>query len=102
MHIVYSLLALIFIAAGTTAAADNGTARVERVLSQEEQAALTPDDVLASLKQGNQRFLSGTVTSRDHSAQVRSAASGLIGTAWSGLSRETSWVRSPSSRTSVR
>jgi len=75
MRIVYSLLALILMT-GTTAVADNGTARVERVLSQEEQAALTPDQVLAYLKQGNQRFLSGTVTSRDHSAQVRSAASG--------------------------
>jgi carbonic anhydrase len=75
MRIIYSLLALILMA-GTTAVADNGTARVERVLSQEEQAALTPDQVLAYLKQGNQRFLSGTVTSRDHSAQVRSAASG--------------------------
>ena len=75
MRIVYSLLALILMTV-TTAVADNGTARVERVLSQEEQDALTPDNVLASLKQGNQRFLSGTVTSRDHSAQVRSAASG--------------------------
>lgn len=75
MRIIYSLLALILMT-GTTAVADNGTARVERVLSQEEQAALTPDQVLAHLKQGNQRFLSGTVTSRDHSAQVRSAASG--------------------------
>ena len=75
MRIVYSLLALILMT-GTIAVADNGTARVERVLSQEEQAALTPDQVLALLKKGNQRFLSGTVTSRDHSAQVRSAAMG--------------------------
>jgi len=49
---------------------------VERVLTQAEQAALTPDEVLQLLKDGNRRFLSGTVTSRDHSAQVRDAASG--------------------------
>ena len=50
--------------------------RVERVLTAEEQAALTPDQVLRELKQGNERFTSGTITSRDHSAMVRDAASG--------------------------
>ena len=50
--------------------------RIERVLTAEEQAALTPDQVLRELKQGNKRFTSGTVTSRDHSAMVRDAASG--------------------------
>jgi carbonic anhydrase len=50
--------------------------RVERVLTAEEQAALTPDQVLLGLKQGNKRFLSGTITSRDHSAMVRDAAIG--------------------------
>lgn len=49
---------------------------VERVLTQEEQQALTPDQVLRLLKEGNQRFVTGTVTSRDHSAQVRKAAGG--------------------------
>lgn len=74
MRIFYSLLVLILVA--SSAQAENSTALVERVLTQEEQAALTPDQVLTALKQGNQRFLSGTVTSRDHSAQVRSAAIG--------------------------
>ena len=50
--------------------------RVERVLTAQEQAALTPDQVLRELKQGNKRFTSGTITSRDHSAMVRDAASG--------------------------
>jgi carbonic anhydrase len=49
---------------------------VERILTQEEQDALTPDEVLRLLKEGNERFASGTLTSRDHSAQVRKAASG--------------------------
>ncbi len=74
MRIFYSLLVLILVT--SSAQAENSTVLVERVLTQEEQAALTPDQVLTSLKQGNQRFLSGTVTSRDHSAQVRSAAIG--------------------------
>ena len=50
--------------------------RVERVLTQQEQEALTPDEILRFLKEGNQRFVSGTLTSRDHSAQVRHAADG--------------------------
>lgn len=49
---------------------------VERVLTQEEQNALTPDEVLQLLKEGNGRFVSGTLTSRDHSQQVREAAHG--------------------------
>ncbi len=48
----------------------------ERVLTQAEQQALTPDKVLEMLHAGNQRFLDGTLTLRDHSAQVRKAAVG--------------------------
>ena len=59
-----------------TALAQSAAPRVERVLTQEEQDALTPDQVLRALKEGNQRFVSGTVTSRDHSAQVRDAVGG--------------------------
>lgn len=50
--------------------------RVERVLTQEEQNQLTPDRVLEVLMEGNQRFVSGTLTARDHSRQVRAAATG--------------------------
>ena len=49
---------------------------VESVLTQEERDKLTPDDVLELLKEGNRRFVSGTITSRDHSKQVREAANG--------------------------
>lgn len=45
-------------------------------MTQEEQNRLTPDEVLDMLKDGNQRFASGTLTARDHSQQVRAAASG--------------------------
>ncbi len=54
----------------------NATPRVERVLTKEERDQLTPDDVIKELKEGNQRFVSGTLTSRDHSKLVREAALG--------------------------
>lgn len=50
--------------------------RVEKVLTAEEQAALTPDTVIELLKEGNERFMSNSLTARDHSAQVRKSAAG--------------------------
>ena len=44
---------------------------VESVLTKAEQDALTPDMVIQSLKEGNQRFMRNDLTARDHSAQVR-------------------------------
>jgi carbonic anhydrase len=44
---------------------------VEDVLTKEEQDALTPDMVIQSLKEGNERFVRNDLTARDHSAQVR-------------------------------
>src|SRR3954454_9321329 len=46
----------------------------ERVLTAEEQKALTPDTVIERLKEGNTRFVNNNVTARDHSAMVRNAA----------------------------
>ena len=46
----------------------------EKVLTAEEQSALTPDMVIQGLKDGNKRFMSNDLTSRDHSAMVRNAA----------------------------
>ena len=46
---------------------------VEKVLSAEEQAALTPDKVLEMLSEGNKRFMNSNLTARDHSAQVRNS-----------------------------
>ena len=48
----------------------------EKVLTAEEQKALTPETVLQSLKDGNQRFMNNEITARDHSAMVRNAAAG--------------------------
>lgn len=44
---------------------------VTDVLTKEQQAALTPDSVVKTLKEGNARFVSNDLTSRDHSMQVR-------------------------------
>ena len=44
---------------------------VEDVLTKEQQDALTPDMVIQSLKEGNERFMRNDLTARNHSAQVR-------------------------------
>lgn len=49
---------------------------IEKVLTAEEQANLTPDDVLKSLKEGNHRFVNNDLTARDHTVQIRKAANG--------------------------
>lgn len=56
--------------------ADNPVPRTERVLTVEEQALLTPNQVIELLGGGNDRFVKGNLTTRDHSSQVRDAASG--------------------------
>ncbi len=76
MRRFWGMLGLLVMAGAALAESD--APRVERVLTQQEQEALTPDQVLRLLKAGNQRFVSGTLTSRDHSAQVRDAASGQL------------------------
>ena len=74
------LVALLFASAlgagATPALGENVSPLVERVLTREEQANLTPDEVLRLLRDGNSRFVSGTLTSRDHSKMVREAATG--------------------------
>jgi carbonic anhydrase len=58
----------------TTAAAP--TPIKDKVLTAEEQAALTPDQVLEGLKEGNKAFVANDLTERDHSALVRDASDG--------------------------
>ncbi len=48
--------------------------RVETVLTKEEQDALTPEEVLESLRAGNERFVRSDLTARDHSFQIRESA----------------------------
>jgi len=52
-------------------ATPNSKGLVETVLTKDEQDALTPDKVIQALKEGNTRFVSNDLTSRDHSAQIR-------------------------------
>lgn len=48
----------------------------EKVLTAEQQKALTPDLVIQSLKDGNKRYMNNDLTLRDHSALVRDATEG--------------------------
>ena len=52
------------------------TEMVQEVMTEATQQALTPDDVLAQLKAGNQRFVEGKLTPRDYKAQAAATASG--------------------------
>lgn len=52
------------------------TPLIEKVLTADEQAALTPDGVITGLKEGNQRFVEGDLTARDHTVQIRKTVGG--------------------------
>lgn len=71
----FKTLAILLIATLSTACMQKEV-RVNSVISQKQRAAMSPEDVLTYLKQGNQRFVAGSLTSRDHSAQVRDASKG--------------------------
>ena len=47
-----------------------------KVLTKEEQALLTPDDVIDRLKEGNRWYVADKHTYRSHSKQIRQAAMG--------------------------
>ena len=47
---------------------------VENVLTADEQAKLTPDDVIKNLKEGNQHFVENALTPRNYPAQVQKSA----------------------------
>jgi carbonic anhydrase len=69
-------IVLVMLAPAGLALAQDSVPLADRVLTQAEQQALSPDDVVKLLKDGNQRFVSGNTTRRDHVAQVRDAANG--------------------------
>jgi len=50
---------------------DKSQILVETVLTEEEQAALSPKEVIEILKAGNERFVRSDLTARDHSVQIR-------------------------------
>jgi carbonic anhydrase len=50
--------------------------QVREVLTAESQKAMTPQQVIDSLKAGNQRFVEGRLTDRDFMAQAQATAAG--------------------------
>ena len=59
---------------GETVEISRSAILVEDVLTAEEQAALTPNDVLLQFQTGNERFVRSDLTARDHSFQIRETA----------------------------
>lgn len=51
-------------------------APVKSVLTAEEQANMSPDEIIGRLKKGNENFMTNNLTRRDHSAQRRKATIG--------------------------
>lgn len=49
---------------------------VQEVLTKEQRDALTPDQIIQTFKEGNERFINNDLTARDHSEQVRKSANG--------------------------
>lgn len=49
---------------------------VKSTLTAEEQASMTPDEIIGRLKKGNENFVSNNLTQRDHSEQRRMAMIG--------------------------
>jgi len=49
---------------------------IREVVTAEAQKAMSPDQVLADLKEGNQRFFEGRTLDRDYMAQAEATASG--------------------------
>lgn len=59
---------------------DTNTTNLEKpiksVLTAEEQASMTPDEIIGRLKKGNENFVNNNLTQRDHSEQRRKATIG--------------------------
>ncbi len=51
-------------------------ALVQDVLTKEQRDALTPDEIIQTFKDGNDRFIKNDLTARDYSSQVRKSANG--------------------------
>jgi len=84
-----AIISLFIFSCGTTTTQDNKVVekaaevveikkpkKQKAVLTAEEQAKLTPDDIVKILKEGNERFINNDLTERDHSAQVRATTAG--------------------------
>jgi carbonic anhydrase len=81
---VIALGAFIFVGCGSqsnnqkeqTMENETKSGMVDKVLTKEEQDALTPDLVMHELLEGNKRFMKNNLTARDYPAQVKKTADG--------------------------
>lgn len=72
-------LTLFSVACTAQTSENESTASVElsdEVLTKEAQDALTPEQILQGLKDGNERFVNNNLTPRDYPAQVRATTDG--------------------------
>ncbi len=78
MKYIYILLAILSFGLVVGCANKKATekSKVETVMTKEAQDKLTPDDVLADLLKGNERYVSGAMISRDLPKQVSATTSG--------------------------
>ena len=76
MKFLVPAVALAFLMACGNQTAGERTSTNRAVLSQAEQAALTPDCVIEILKQGNQDFVNGNLLVRNSPDIIRDAANG--------------------------
>jgi carbonic anhydrase len=75
--VLVSALSLLMVA-GLFGCADGTTppTTVSSTIDKAEQSAITPDEALARLKDGNQRFVTADSLRRDYPAQVKATSSG--------------------------
>ncbi|QDG53051.1 carbonic anhydrase [Persicimonas caeni] len=59
-----------------TEPAGEGDEAIKDVMTKESQTAMTPDQALQKLKEGNARYVKGEMTNRDLGAQVQATAAG--------------------------
>ena len=59
-----------------TGGPETPAAAVSTTVDKTEQSAITPDEVLARLEEGNRRFVGGNSFRRDYPAQVKATAAG--------------------------
>lgn len=70
--LVFALIAILVISCDQQVKQEvKSVGLVEDVLTKEERDALTPDMVIQSFKEGNDRFMRNDLTARNHSEQVR-------------------------------
>lgn len=70
------IFSIFFTAIGCVSSQPKKVAPVSEVLTAEQQAQLTPDDVISRFKAGNERFVLNDMTTRNHTDQIRKSSKG--------------------------